>query len=76
MGFKTVPEKQMCTVFVPLPQATVPLGRQESGVCRVQALVSKVRKHPGLHLETLLVGSRTSTCSRFTLPHSRVTRVL
>ena len=44
--------------------------------CRVQALISKVRKHPELKLETLLAGSRKSACSRPTLPLSRVTRVL
>lgn len=54
-------------VAVPLPQAIVPPGRQESGMHQVQALVSKVRRCPGLNIETLLAGRRTSVHSRFIL---------
>lgn len=76
IGFKTESEKQICTVFTPLPQAPGPKGRWASRVCGVQALVLKVMKHPGLNLEALLAGSRTLACSRYSLSHSRVTRVL
>lgn len=50
-----------------------PMGDRKAG-CVGYRLWFQVMKHPGLNLEILLAGSKTSACSRFSLSHSRVTR--